>query len=479
MSLRLRLTLISTAVLTAVLAIFGAGVYVLLERNLRERVDAGLEQRADEVVRATRVGTGETVIRTLGFSRPNTYVQIVDQLGEVVAQSDALGPEALPVDQGVIAVGRGARPPFTYDTSIRDVPLRVRASTLRDQFGLPSGTVMIAASLDEVEETLAPLRKLLILAGLAGIALAWALGWRSARTALRPVEEIAETAQQIGATGDLTRRVPAGGEDELGRLTETFNTMLQRLEEAQAALSRSLATQRRFVDDASHELRTPLTIMRGNLELVARNPDMASMDRRAALRDSIAEAEHMTRLVDDLLALARVDAGMPLPEDDVTMTPLVEEVVDRVRAVAGDRIVSSTIAPKDVIVRGSAGLLRRLLENLTDNAVKYTSPSGAVSVSLVEEDGWAVVTVADDGQGMTADELAHAFDRFWRSDASREQPGSGLGLSIAKAVAEAHGGRIDAASEPDSGTTFTVRLPVSPTRTPSPTVPAEATIGSA
>jgi len=263
-------------------------------------------------------------------------------------------------------------------------------------------------------------------------------------------------------TGDLSRRVPAGGSDELGQLAEAFNTMLVRLESAQQALSRSLDTQRRFVDDASHELRTPLTIMRGNLEVIARNPDMPPSDRSAALRDSIEEAERMTHLVDDLLALARVDAGMPLPDLEVALAPLVREVVDETIVAAGERIVSVTIGSPDAAVRGSGGLLRRLLGNLADNAIKYTAERGSVSISLVDEGDHAVITVADDGVGMTPDELAHAFDRFWRSDRSRERPGSGLGLAIAKAVVEAHGGTIEAASQPDEGTTFTIRLPHAP-----------------
>lgn len=484
MPLRIRLTLISTVVLTVVIAIFGAGVYVLLERNLRGRVDAGLVQRASAIGRAMRLSPGHAEIKTFGFSKPNTYIEIVETDGTIVARSDALGDVELPVDEAVMEVGLGDREPFTKDVEAGGAALRVYVKPLVDQLDQPVGTVLVAARLDDVEETLGRLRQVLLLAGLAGIALAAALSWRSARTALRPVEDIAATAHHIGVTGDLSRRVPAGGSDELGKLAEAFNTMLVRLESAQHALARSLDTQRRFVDDASHELRTPLTIMRGNLEVVARNPDMSPSERAAALRDSIEEAERMTRLVDDLLALARVDAGMPLPDQEVALAPLVREVADETLGTAGKRIVSVTIGSPAATVRGSEGLLRRLLGNLTDNAVKYTAGRGSVSISLVDEDDVAVITVADDGVGMAADELAHAFDRFWRSDRSRERPGSGLGLSIAKAVVEAHGGSIEAASEPDAGTTFTIRLPRSMHQAasdeagaPSSTAPVAATIG--
>jgi len=474
MSLRLRLTLITTVVLAVVLAVFGTGVYVLLDRNLRSRLDATLDQRAGQIVRAMRVSPDVAVIRGLGFTPSNVYIQVVDTNGRIVARSEALGDVELPVDTEVIAVGKGTVKPFVRDISVRGVALRARASALTDQFGDPVGTVLIATPLKDVEDTLARLRSLLALAGVAGIALAAALGWRLARTALRPVEEIGATAQRIGATGDLTQRVSSERSDELGRLAEAFNTMLARLETAQGTLSRSLETQRRFVDDASHELRTPLTIMRGNLELVSRDPNMAPLEREAALRDAIEEAERMTRLVEDLLALARVDAGMAMPDEEVALAPLVRDVAEATRATGGDRIVSVTIGSDDVRVRGSERLLRRLLENLTDNAIKYTDPRGAISVSLVTEGATAILTVADDGLGMSAEELSHVFDRFWRSDSSRERPGSGLGLAIAKAVTEAHDGEIVASSEPGSGTTFTIKLPGSPR--PAPTSESRVTV---
>ncbi|MGH2784166.1 MAG: HAMP domain-containing protein, partial [Actinomycetota bacterium] len=216
MSLRLRLTLISTVVLTLVIVIFGTGVYVLLERNLRSRIDSGLVQRADEVGRAMRFSPDQAAINTFGFSKPNTYIQIVDKDGDVVARSDALGPVEFAVSDPIKAVGQGDHEPFTQDVEVGGVAFRVYAKPLVDQLNQPVGTVLVAALLDDLETTLKNARGILLLAGLAGIALAAGLSWRSARTALRPVEDIAATAQQIGMTGDLSRRVPAGGSDELG-----------------------------------------------------------------------------------------------------------------------------------------------------------------------------------------------------------------------------------------------------------------------
>jgi signal transduction histidine kinase len=459
MSLRLRLTLITTLVVAVVLAIFGAGVYVLLDRNLRGRVDQRIEQRAAEVARALKSPFAGFPFRDLGFDRPDTYIQIVGLDRSVVGRSESLGDATLPTRPMVVSIARGQHAPATYDAAVGDTPLRIRAYPLVNEFNQPAGAVLIAARLDDVLDTLRRLRTLMLLAGLAGIGLTAALGWRSARTALRPVEEIGATAHQIGATGDLTQRVSSERTDELGKLADAFNTMLDRLQAAQAALSRTVETQRRFVDDASHELRTPLTIMRGNLELVARDPNMSDVDRTTALRDSIAEAERMSRLVDDLLALARVDAGMTMPDTDVVLGTLVGDVARDARAAAGARTLSIAGGDTDVRVRGSEPLIRRLLENLTDNAIKYTAPDGRIHIALSSDNGTARISVADDGVGMAEEERIHAFDRFWRSDASRERPGTGLGLSIAKAVAEAHGGTIDVASRPGSGTTFTISLP--------------------
>lgn len=472
MSLRLRLTLVTTIVVAVILAVFGSGVYVLLDRTLRTRLDRTLEQRTIDIVRAMQFTPD---LEELGFLPPGIYIEYVNTDGQIAGQSQSLGNERLPVLDGVREVARGTRATYTFDVAIRGSDFRVRAASL-SRLGQPVGAILVATPLDDVEETLARLRGVLLLAGIAGIALAAVLGWRSARTALKPVEEIGETAQQIGATADLSRRVSSDRTDELGKLSSAFNAMLDRLQAAQAALSQTLDTQRRFVDDASHELRTPLTIMRGNLELVARDPTMAEAEREAALRDAIAEAERMTQLVDDLLALARVDAGMAMPEAHVALAPLVRAVGDETQAAAGNRTVSVTIGNETAGVRGSENLLRRVLENLTDNALKYTHSTGSISLSLVEEGDAAILTVADDGVGMTADEVAHVFDRFWRSDDSRERVGSGLGLAIARAVVEAHGGTIVALSEPDAGTTFTVRLPLHPAEAPFSPPPVPATI---
>lgn len=464
MPLRLRLTLVSTAVLAVVLAAFGTGVYVLLNRNLHDNLDAVLRARAQEVTGVMRLPFDEGfVFHGFGFGRPDIFVQIVSPSGTVVARSESLGEETLPVDATTIAVAFGRVKPFYRDITVHGTPLRVRVGPVVDQFREIQGAVIVAAPREGIAVTLRRLRTLLVVAGGIGLVLAASLSWRAARTALRPVEDVADAASAIGRTGDLSRRVSYEGEDEVGRLARAFNEMLGRLERAHAELERTVEAQRRFLADASHELRTPLTTLRGNLDVIRRHPELPAEELAAALADSTDEAERMSRLVEDLLALARADARAPLPEQEVPLGEVARQAVSAafdVDAISGGDGPSVTVeADPAVVVRGSAEALRRLIANLVDNAIKYTPGDGRIDVRVAREDSWAVVTVADTGVGMTGEELAHAFDRFWRSDRSRAERGSGLGLAIAKAVAEEHGGTIAATSAPGAGSIFTIRLP--------------------
>jgi heavy metal sensor kinase len=465
--LRLRLTLVSTAVLAIVLAAFGGGVYVLLNRNLHDNLDATLRARASEVTRVMSLPSDEGfVFHGFGFGRPDIFVQVVDRSGNVVARSESLGDVVLPVDAQAIAVAIGSARPFYNDVTVLRTPLRIRVGPMIDQFGAVQGATVVAAPREAITATLRRLRFLLILAGGVGLLLAGTLSWRAARTALRPVEEVAEAAGEIGRTGDLSRRVAYQGDDEIGRLARAFNEMLDRLQAAHAELERTLEGQRRFLADASHELRTPLTTLRGNLEVILRRRDLPPDELAAAIADSAEEAERMSRLIEDLLALARADARAPLPEEPVRLVEVVHRAVDAafdVDVVAGgDGPPIEVEEDGEVTVRGSGALLQRLVGNLVDNAIKFTPAGGRIDVRVARRDGWATLTVSDTGIGMSAEELAHAFDRFWRSDSSRAERGSGLGLSIAKAVAEEHGGEITATSAPGEGTTFVVRLPALP-----------------
>lgn len=460
MSLRLRLTLVSTVVLGVVLTSFGAGVYLLLNKTLHDNVDETLARRAQSVL------TDLQVPLELEFyiPPPGAIVQIIYASGKVVDTTTTEGDEPIAIDERARRVASGSAAAYYRDVSVRGVDLRMLAAPFTDVTGQIHGAVMIAVSRENVTEALRRLRLLLTWAGVLGLGLAAALSWQAAKTALRPVEEVADAATAIGATGDLSRRVDPGGEDELGKLTKAFNGMLDRLEAAHMELERTLEGQRRFLADASHEMRTPLTTMRGNLEVIKASPSISPADLASALSDSIGEAERMSRLIADLLALARADARAQPAEEPVPLAAVVREAIAGAQtadtATGGDGPSVAMHLDDTVTVRGSFEPLRGVVTNLVENAMKYTPGEGRIDVTVAREQPWAVVRVSDTGIGMSQEELAHAFDRFWRSDRSRGERGSGLGLAIVKAVVEEHGGAIVAESTPGRGTTMTVRLPL-------------------
>jgi signal transduction histidine kinase len=298
--------------------------------------------------------------------------------------------------------------------------------------------------------------------GAVSLVVAMAAGWLLARAALRPIDRLAQAAQEIGAAQDFGRRVPhRGPRDEVGRLAVTFNEMLGRLQEAYERLNAALAAQRQFVADASHELRTPLTTIRGNIGFLRRVVDMDSADREAALADVASEVERMSRLVNDLLTLAHADAGQHIPKTTVEFAPLVLEVARQARFLTDCGVEVALGQVDEARVEGDPDHLKQLMLILADNAVKYTPAGGRVSLSARRLNGHLRLEVHDSGIGIPSDEQLRIFDRFYRTDPARSTGGAGLGLSIARWIAEEHGGSITVNSEPGRGSLFTVELPAS------------------
>ncbi|MGH2346819.1 MAG: sensor histidine kinase, partial [Chloroflexota bacterium] len=303
-----------------------------------------------------------------------------------------------------------------------------------------------------VDQTLNTLWRILLGGGVIATILAFGAGWWLAGAAVRPINRITHTAQEIGATQDFSRRVAhSGPPDEVGRLAATFNTMLARLQAA-------FQTQRRFVADASHELRTPLTSIRGNLGLLQRDPPIAEADRVAVLTDLVSESERLSRLVGDLLTLARTDTGRPLRHDPVPLAPLVADVVRRLAVLHPDRLIRKE-AQGDATALSDPDALTQILLILLDNALKFTPPEGTVSVTTTVRDGRIAITVRDTGPGIAADALPHIFERFYQGDAARAGTGTGLGLSIARALVEGLHGTIEVESGVGAGSVFAVTLP--------------------
>ena len=302
--------------------------------------------------------------------------------------------------------------------------------------------------------------------------------WLLVRRGMRPLERMGDTARSIAATGLGRRVTPSNERTEVGRLGLALNTMLGQIERAFAERDVTEQRLRHFVSDASHELRTPLTSMRGYAELLQRNPDMSREDVLLAVRRIEDETRRMGLLVDDLLLLARLDQGRPLDRAPVDLTSMVNDAVSDARAADPGRAVTAHVA-SPLVVTGDDLRLRQAVANLVRNALVHTPAGTPVEVSLEQLDGHAEIDVVDHGPGVPAAQRERIFERFHRADPhrSRDQGGSGLGLSIAAAVVNAHGGRISVADTPGGGATFRIELPISqqaPSISPEAPHPARA-----
>lgn len=456
MSIRLRLTLWHAALLGLVLAGFAAVVYVAVARQLADQLEYAIHLQALDASRAAHaLALGHPAGRREGVALPalpagaRLAVRVVDAGGDVLAAAGSLPllpPPATtrpwPADQDdhtTLALP-GER------VELYSAPLVVDDRVV--------GVLQVAASLRPLEARLAQLRLVLAAVVLGAVALAAALGWLLATRALRPVDRLTREARAIGRSADVARRLPLPPQrDELGRLAATFNDMLARLEQ-------SVATQRHFLADASHELRTPLAALRTNIEIVRRGAGGDPAERDEILRAMAREAERMSRLVADLLTLARADAGQPLARRPVALDTLLLEAYQAARPLAGAvRLGISEL--EQVEVEGDADRLKQLLLNLVDNGLRYTPAGGAVTLGLARRGPWAALRVSDTGVGIPAAHLPRIFDRFYRVERphARAAGGTGLGLAIGRWVAEAHGGRLEVASKEGVGSTFTVLLP--------------------
>jgi signal transduction histidine kinase len=242
------------------------------------------------------------------------------------------------------------------------------------------------------------------------------------------------------------------------RLSESFNDMMARLEEAYRQLAEALDSQKRFVADASHELRTPLTSIRSNAGFLLDRPEAAREDREAALRDIAAESERMSRLIHDLLTLARADAGQHLEKAPLDLAAVLQDIARQARNL--HPACEIRVETEPVTIAGNEDALKQLLWILIDNAVRHTHDGGRLRLALVRRDAYARLIVADDGEGIPESHLAHIFERFYQADAARSGGGAGLGLSIARWIVEDHGGGISAHNNDHGGATFALDLPL-------------------
>jgi two-component system heavy metal sensor histidine kinase CusS len=437
-SIGARLTLWYSLVLLAGLALFGAGIWIVVTHSLAASIDERLAAQAKGVA---------TVLRTeYNPLKP-------DHLREELSEYAQATPEGRLIEvfgsEGEVLVGGGVAAATMSNRHYR---------TLDTEATMPGRRyrILVAAPLEGTELMLRRLREVLLWATPLVLLIGSLGGYWMSRRALQPVDAITRAAQTIGIE-NLSQRleVPAAG-DELARLSETWNNMLARLEAAVKRLSQ-------FTADASHELRTPVTLIRATAELTLRR-ERSVETYREALRHIINDSDRTARLIEDLLSLARADAGLPaLPLDRLELMPLVREVCEQGQILAEARQleISAEAPEQPVFVDANDPALRRLLLLLVDNAVKYTPAGGRITVSVGMEPSGATVTVRDTGIGIPDSALPHVFERFYRVDESRnrEGGGAGLGLAIAQWIAQRHNASLEAESVMGQGSAFRVRFP--------------------
>jgi len=461
-SLRTRLAAASAAAILVALALLGIAATLVVEHQLRSTVDRDLRRRAVDIAQLAALTPGLLEARgalDLGSGGRQLWVEVRDRDGRIVARSDSLRGRLLPGTAPRERALREGRHGFA-DDRLGDEPVRLYAAPLAATDGVASGgTVVVASSMGDIEDIFGRLRGAIALAALAAAVLGGLIATALTARGLRPLRRLAVGARAISEAPDLGQRLPAAAtRDELGELSDALNRMLDALDGARES-------ERRLLADASHELRTPVTSLRGNAAFARRHGADAEL-----LADLEADAERLSRLVDDLLALER-EVGAELPGDEVDLEAVVAAVVaapersldespllDALEEAAPRRsprvVVTGTAA---LAVRGQAGPLERALRNLVENACVHGPVDGEVRVSLRRRGDDAVLAVSDDGAGIPAEQAAAAPRRFWRGPdaAAGGRPGSGLGLAIVAATAARHGGRLEI-----DGATVALALPL-------------------
>jgi heavy metal sensor kinase len=462
-SIRTRLTLWYTSLLTVTILLLGASAYSLLGYSLARDLDRALqgvavtlsEQPSRSRLPAVAPDIDAIFRRFFGMSPWDRYVERRHPWSDRPPQEPPSGTGQLPLSAQ--ALNRASEGLETFETlaGLGLYPVRVLTHPVREA-GRITSLIQVGMSLESVSVTRH--RFLLVTAAMLPLAalLAGSGGWLLARRALKPVDQMTEAARRISAEHLDERVHTTGTGDELDRLAVTLNDMLGRLDVTFRQI-------RQFSADASHELQTPLTILQGELEVALRAPRTPDEYRRV-LTSALEESGRIARLVEGLLLLSRADAGaLRMDHQPVDLAYLVAEVCEQSQVLANARGVTLELGPlTPMTIQGDHQHLRRLLLNLVDNGLKYTLAGGHVTLALHQDGAWAVLRVADTGIGFAPEEQERIFQRFYRAPAavSRGEEGSGLGLCIARSIVEAHGGYVQVESAEGHGSRFTVFLPL-------------------
>jgi len=454
-SIRVRLSLWYSLILALSLSLFGSGAYFAMRHSIYSTLDAELRQRL------------EGVRGIISEDAPRDTTALVDEFREFAVGQGARGRLRVADAGGQILFAS-----LGLDSSVGDSPKKNKSAgfnhkiggehfrLLRDNIDV-AGTrydITLATSTEETDEALERFRHILSLS-VPSLLLIAALGgdWMS-RRALAPVDEITQSAREISAQNLAMRlAVPHTG-DELERLATTLNEMLSRLDTAFQRITQ-------FTADASHELRTPVAVIRTSAELALRQP-RTEAEHREALSHILRESETVSRMIEQLLLLARADSGSTaIPITRTNLSEILEKVWTQATILAESKHLSpeASIPQMPVWIRGDPASLERLFLILLDNAVKYTPDGGRIELRVSTNDGFAVTEIRDTGIGIASEDIPHIFDRFYRADRarSRESGGTGLGLAIGQWIAAAHGGEIRVESAPSAGSSFQVWLPLS------------------
>jgi len=465
---RTRLTLWHAAATTVVLVVVAVAADFFLTRSILARLDSALSAIAETEAGSSLDGSAGIHLHDADMlsdtdprriDRLDKFVQILDRRGTVLLRSRTLGSSSLPVSQAVFAgLGRGETVVETSQLPDGE-PVRILTLPVRHG-GQEQFAIQVAAPLRPAYAEMRTARLLIWWRSLLVLAVVIATGAWLARRALRPVADIASKAQEIGQDIGGRRLPHPGTDDEIGQLVSTLNEMLERLEQTMDA-------HRRFTADAAHELRSPLSRLRSELEIALRQTRTAE-EYQAVIRSGLDEAERMTDLTVALLTLARLDGGESprVRSADAGVTTdafaaAAARLEDEARRL-GVNVVLESSPRLEVAV--PSGLLLLLVDNLLQNAIKFSPAGGTVRAAGVACDGEAILSISDQGPGVPPEHAARIFDRFYRVDPARSAavPGVGLGLSICRAIVDRYRGSLDVAPSPGGGSTFSVRLPLAP-----------------
>ena len=464
-SIRSRLTAWYVTLLAIILILFSVLLNYFLAKRLHESVDNSLTVSATVVATSATMRLGNSPLpglnqlfeQFMNQGNLNKFYRIYDGSGNVGSRSKNISASQFPLSQPAYADALEGKNSYETFTVGGQQPIRVITMPILFE-GKLINLVQVGTSLEAVQETLRNLKIFLFTAVPSVLILAALFARFMARRALKPISRIIDTAREIGQGQELSKRIPVLKiKDELGQLALTFNEMMNRLEN-------SFAQMRQFSSDASHELRTPLTVLKGQNELILskqRKPE----EYQEVISSNLEEINYMSKVLEDLFVLSKSDENqVNLDYKPVDLRALVEEVCKHAEILAEEKNIKIIIAFLEPIeIKGDEVRLRQMVWNVLQNGIKYTQQGGELKISLQNEGDFALLTIQDTGIGIPEEDLPLIFNRFYRVDKARtrDEGGSGLGLSICRQIAEAHKGKIEVESKLGVGTRFKIRLPSS------------------